>query len=269
MTARGTQQPAPATASATVVFLDTNAVHYATLALAFGAKYHFDVLNQTAANTKAALQAKGITAWDRYVNGACIVRYLNQRFLNTSAEFYYSPITGLELLCGGLRGEAVKRAANIGVPHRWFSRMEEKEIRTCLESDGYDEVQHHHADIVTLFGDVGITLNEKAIDAEVWSLARSLLENIFVDVQDCLVYASAIVTQADELITADSYLQDTVRCTNNPGAAPAELTARFKSVKDAIVKSCVTKWGWEPNKVIVPVQVGLKDIRQHLSEGNP
>ena len=267
MTAIGNQQPAPNPAP--IIFLDTNAVHYATLALSFGQLHAFDVVGETSANMRATLQANGITAEGRYLDGARIVRYLCRRFQEASAEFYYSPVTGLELLCGGLRGEAVKRAAQVGVPYRWFSRMEEKEIRTCLEPDGYAQIQAQHIDVALLFDGVGVPLTELPIDAQVWALARSLMENIFLDVQDCLVYASAIIAQANELITADSYLHGTVCWTNNPGAAPPELNARFTSVKAAVRSSCAGILGWNVDDVVVPVQIGNTDIRQFLDEGNP
>lgn len=260
------QQPAPAP----IIFLDTNAVHYATLALSFGSLHGFDVVADSSANMKVALQGKGITASDRYLDGARIVRYLNKRFLDSSAEFYYCPLTTLELLCGGLRGEAVKQAANIGVPHRWFSRMEEKEVRTCLEPNGYTQVQTHHANVSSLFDAIGIQLNEQPVDGPVWALAKTLLENVFVDVQDCLVLACAIIAQANELITADSYLHGTVCWTNNPGAAPPELVARFTSVKSAVVSACAAILGWDdPSTVIIPMQKGNADIRHYLNEGNP
>lgn len=272
----GTQQPAAplpqlAAAPAPIIFLDTNAVHYAALALSFGSKYALDIVAQPTANLKAKLQANGITAWERYVNGARIVRYLCRRFQDAAAEIYYSPMTGLELLCGGLRGQAVKRAAQVGVPHRWFSRMDEKEIRTCLEPDGYTQVKGLQANIDVLLDGVGLTVTEKQIDSDVWELARALMENVFVDVQDCLVYASAIITQANELITADGYLHGTVCCAHNPGGATPDLIARFTTLRDAIVQSCVTILGWDPAdaaKVIIPVSVGNTDIRNFLNEGN-
>ena len=261
------QQPPPIPAP--IIFLDTNAVHFATLALSFGSKYTFDVVAETSANMKAALQAKGITAWDRYVYGARIVRYLCRRFEEEAAELYYSPVTGLEILCGGLRGEAVKRAAQIGVPNRWFSRMEEEEIRVCLEPDGYAQVQVYQSDVAQRFDSVGLILTEHKTGADVWSLARALMENVFVDVQDCLVYASALIAQATELITADGYLCNTVRWTKNPGSAPAKFAARFTSVRMAILSTCAAILGWTVDNVAIPVQVGKADINQFLNEANP
>ena len=112
MTAMGNQQPAPNPAP--IIFLDTNAVHYATLALSFGQLHAFDVVGESSADMRAALQVNGITAEGRYVDGARVVRYLCRRFQDDAAEFYFSPVTSLELLCGGLRGECVKRGTSGG-----------------------------------------------------------------------------------------------------------------------------------------------------------
>ena len=267
MTATGNQQPVPI--AAPVIFLDTNAVHHATLALSFGSENSFDVLARSSEDMKATLQARGTTASDRYVDGARIVRYLSQRFQEAAAVFYFSPLTGLELLCGALRGEAIKRAAQVGVPNRWFFRMDEKEIRICLEPNGYTQAQVHQSNVEELFDGVGLTLTEQLVNQEVFALARALMENVFVNVQDCLVYASAVIAQASELITGDRYFRETICWTNNPGAAPRELGARFTSLRTAVRSTCAEILGWDvenADKVVVPLQVGIADIKRLLNE---
>ena len=138
-----------------------------------------------------------------------------------------------------------------------------------MEPDGYAQIQAQQIDVAPLFDGAGITLNELPINAQVWALARSLMENIFLNVQDCLVYASAIIGQATELITADGYLHGTVCWTNNPGRAPPELNARFISVKAAVLNSCADILGWEVDRVVVPLEIGNAYIRQFLNEANP
>lgn len=259
-TTNSDQQAPPAP----VIFLDTNAVHYATMALAFGTTNAIDVVNGDLANMAAVLQANGVGAPEWYLNGARIVKYLCHR-AQDSAEFYYSPMTGLELLCGGLRAEALKRAAAVSVPYGWFSRTDEREIRTILEPDGYTLVGTRQANIDAMFDGVGITLNEKPIDKDVWELARAFMENVFIAVQDCLVYASAFLTQANELITADDFLRKTACYARNPGAAADGLTARFSAVKAAMLNKYAAISGWGLDKIVVPVQVGLPEIKAFLS----
>lgn len=258
-------QPAQtAPVAAPVIFLDTNALHYGTLALSFAAAHGIDLAAVDIAAFKAAVKAQGVGAEEYYEKGAWIIRYLIRR-LNDNAEYYYSPITGLELLCGGLRGEAVKRAANVGVPNRWFTRLVEDEVCIHLEPDGYAYVQTQHTNVEALFQAADIVLNEKQLDTEVWQLARALMENVFIDVQDCVIYASALVAQADELITFDRFVRRTASYANNPGSAPQALTARFQSVHDALVDACSHVFGWPRDKVLIPTAVGVQNIKQFLT----
>ncbi|MCX7428732.1 MAG: hypothetical protein NTW96_24285 [Planctomycetia bacterium] len=150
-------------AAAPVVFLDTNALHYAALALSFAAAHGLDLATADVAAVGAAVQSKGLGAKKYYEKGTWIIRYLLRR-ASDNAEYYYSPVTGLELLCGDLKGEAITRAAGIGVPNRWFSHIPEEEFRMHLEPDGYTCVETRRTNVDALFQAVGITLNERQLD---------------------------------------------------------------------------------------------------------
>jgi len=253
---------------APVVFLDTNAVHYATLALSFASVHGVDLATVDIAAFKATVKAQRLGAEEYYEKGAWIIRYLIRRS-GENAEYYYSPVTGLELLCGGLRGEAVKRAANIGVPNRWFTRLSEDEICTHLEPDGYAHVQTQRTNVETLFQAVGITLNERQLNFEVWQLARTIMENIFIDVQDCVIYASALAAQANELITTDGFVYKTACYASNPGSARPALAGRFRTVRDALISVCSQVSGWPPDKVLIPKAVSTKQIKKYLDGTDP
>ena len=57
---------------------------------------------------------------------------------------------------------------------------------------------------------------------DIWPLAKTLLGNVFLDVDDCIVYASALLAEAEELLTADDYLGFVANAIENPTANPAE-----------------------------------------------
>lgn len=250
---------------APVVFLDTNAAHYCKLMLTCASAQNIDVFSEQWDSVRERLNAAnlGPAAVRSYENGFWILRYLRQR-INESAEVFYSPITGLELRCGSLRGEAVRRAANAGVPNRWYSRMEELEVCLQLEPSGYEQVKAELEGIEQQFDGAGIVLNEQELDREVWQIARTLLENVFVDVQDCLVYASAFLRQANEIITSNGYLKRLVACTRNPGSAQPELVNRFTIVKQTLVQWYVQMSGWSEDKVILPEPRTVAEIKQIL-----
>lgn len=244
-----------------VVLVDTNALHYSKITLALGADRGCDVLSNGVNGFKERLHNWAVGAVDHYENGYWIGRYLRRR-CQERADLLYSPITQLELLCGSLKGEAIKRAVNVGVSSRWFSRLREGEIRDHLEPDGYEQVQREQAAVELLFENAGITLTARPLDREVWHLAQAFMENVFIDVQDCLIYASALAHQASELITTDRYLKDTSGWTRNPGSAPESLTQRFQSVKNALVRAYAQVTGCNEDEVVVPERKGIQEIKQ-------
>lgn len=263
------QQPAqPVETPAPVIFLDTNALHYATLALSFAAVHGIDLGTEDVANFKTTVKAQGVGAEDYFEKGAWTVRYLISRCAE-NAVYYYSPLTRLELLCGGLRGEAIKHAASVGVPNRWFNRIPEDEVCLHLEPNGYAFVQTHHTNVEASFQAAGVAVNELPLDADVWQLAKALMENVFIDVQDCVIYASAMCAQANELITFDGFVRKTACYACNPGGAPQGLVSRYHTVRDALTNVFSQAFGWPSNKVIVPTPVGMQHIKQSLSGSSP
>lgn len=243
-----------------VIFLDTNSVHSATIALAFATRNKLDLFADEWADLESRLRGHkvGKGAVGYYKNGYFIVRYLRAKS-NAKAALYYSPITRLELLCGALRGKAIKKAASARVPNRWYSSMEETEIRDQLEPAGYGRVTAELADIEDQFVRAGITLNEQEAGFEVWQAARLILENVFVSVQDCIVYASAFQLQATELITSDRYLGELTTFARQPASA-GELAGRFRTLNKSLVGWYARENGWPVKDITLPERRTIKEI---------
>jgi hypothetical protein len=258
----------PGSSYVPVVFLDTNAVHFAKLTLSFGTAKNVDVLAVEWDKVRTELEnhTVGPAAIESYEKGFWTLRYLHKRSTEP-VKFYYSPVTRLELLCGSLRGEAIKKAVQSGVPNRWYSRLEEKDIRLHLEPHGYTQVTSEHQNVDQQFDTIGIILTEQELDRDVWRIARALLESIFVDVQDCLVFASAFLLQANELLTIDGYLRELVRWTQNPGSANADFISRFTTVRTALVDVYAELSGWDKAKVILPEARSVQQMKQFLAGG--
>lgn len=251
-----------------VVVLDTNAVHYAKLALTFSTKNGVDIATTDWPAFKKHLESAKLRhkAVRNYKNGYWVIHYV-RKLTTESAEVYFSPITGLELLCGSLRGEAIKRAASGGVPNRWYTRMEEEEVRQELEPDGYAQIAADQGDIEQQFGDAGIAMIQHEPNREVWEIARVVLENIFIDVQDCLVYASAVCLQATEVLTWDSYLGHIIEWTHNPGSAASELAERFGTLNKSLMDRYSQLMGWSADRVMLPRRQRIDEIERVLSVG--
>jgi hypothetical protein len=152
----------------------------------------------------------------------------------------YSRFTRFELTCGGLRGKAMEDAISEKMPNRWWGHMDEREVLDRLGPTTYEQVETDIDDIEVLFDSAGIAISEFNLRLpEVFQMTKILLGLVFLEVGDCIVYACALIAEADELWTFDGYLKTIVGRIEDPSTAP-ERRAYYEGinrrVKDAVAK---------------------------------
>ena len=105
--------------------------------------------------------------------------------------------------------------------HRGFRRG----INLRALRDPVREGEHRHALPGSVFDDlelaIGCPLQKLPPDDIPGALdaARLLYRHVYMDVMDCVIYASAVQQEADEILTHDSYLGRIVGWIHNPGSA--------------------------------------------------
>jgi len=262
----GNELPANASEFAPVIFLDTNAVHQAVLTVSFCEEHNLDIATIDRTLFEQEVKDQGLVHTATcYKNGYYVLRYLLKRIqYEPDTEFWYSPMTRLELLCGGLRGEAIVSASKARVPNRWYSRLDEKEIRQYLEPSGYESVSQKEGANSELLERVGVTLQEATGNREVLNCAAELLQAVFVDVQDCVVYASAFELQVDEFISLDQYVNSIAEWISNPGSASADLQSRFQTAKSRMIKWGADVMFWQESDVKFPKVVKTKQMQSFV-----
>lgn len=128
----------------------------------------------------------------------------------------YSPITELELMAGRLRGRALETAAKEGVPDRMWTRFygNEEEISSRLQLDDLKKVKIRVKELESNLEETGFFVTVSAERArEILDLAKELAGLIYMGVTDYIIYASALSTQAEYLITNDGYFSKVVNKT--------------------------------------------------------
>lgn len=238
-----------------VFFIDTNALHYASLYLRFAKRENtFPYAGDETAGDEHIRQARlGLSSKD-LVQGRKLVSYLRQK-CQLGAEIEYSPITFLEMMCGVLRGKAVVSAAGEGIPNRMWSRMGEGEIVGRLADQAYREAHEAVDGLVDEFSGVGVDIGQTANQRlpDIWHLARRVLSVVFLDVQDCLVYSSAVLAEAESLLTTDGHLRKVTNAMENPGAAPQDFDpVRFVRAKGHVVDWVAQLVGIREDEVRLP-----------------
>ena len=211
----------------TVVYLDTNSLHYLDLFLRYIQESGFTVDDiGSGALAKQLGQAAEAGYRKSLHKGSRITSFV----LQEDAQVEFSHISKIELLCGRVRGAVIENAAREGIPDRMWSRIGEREIR-----DGSNE-----ADLLRIrdrVNDLGRTLEESGVVVGVASeakrvldileLATSIVGLVYMSATDSVVYASALAARADFLITGDGYLFHTVNLIHNPsGQARYEIVQR-------------------------------------------
>lgn len=240
-----------------LLFLDTNALHYARLYLGFAKQHNLPPFGTSSDNPDDVIK-------NRYKNrkkigqsfktGRKLVDYLLKQ-CNEGAKIEYSPVTKVELMCGKLRGKAMLNAAEEGIPYRMWNRINEDEILDRLQSDVYEEVWQEMENLDDLFSSAGIDIEETDPERmkSVWLMAQQVLRFVFLDLGDCAVYASALLAEADELITDDGYFRTIVNGIENNKVHPVvEKREYFGKVETELKQIVADAIGIKASEVKLP-----------------
>lgn len=236
------------------LFVDTNTVHYARLFLRFAKKRDLPPVGTGPGNSEEEIKQEFVgQAQFNHDRGRKLVDYLLKQG-NREARIEYSPVTRLELTAGLLRGKAILHAAEEGVAHRMWNRMDETEILSRLDPSAFADILNSVSDLETDFDEAGIVLVEAdpKKQSETWSLASQILGVTFLDLGDCAIYASALLAEADELVTADNYFRQVVNYMQNPGGAMPHQRAYFRDANNKMKILLSGAIGINVSEVVLP-----------------
>ena len=129
----------------------------------------------------------------------------------------YSSVSELELIAGQARGRAVERAAKEGIPDRMWTRFFEREISARLQSADLTDIRERVERLSASLENAGVlaTVSDEGRTRDVLDLAKNITGLVYLGFADSVIYASALVTGADYLITGDKYLRKTVNRIRN------------------------------------------------------
>ncbi len=237
-----------------VLFLDTNAFHYMRLYLGLVRKYKLRPIGKSTKDPDQVIrnEFKG-RAQDNVKQGRQIVEFLRSK-CESGARVVYSPITCLELVAGLLRGKAIISAAREGTPQRMWNRIDEREILARLDEAAYRAAKGAAETCEVACEAYGIAVNraDPTRMRDVWILAEKMLEYVFLDAGDSLVFASSLLEMADEVITYDRYLRSIITSIQNPGGARPEERDYFKRIRPDLVRLVAKATALQTSEVRLP-----------------
>lgn len=242
-----------------IIFLDTNCVHCAKLYLRWGKRSPASGMEihspKSDISTFEPRFETGNGATQDLMRGFLYIRYLKNK-VQQNYQIVYSHVTFFEMNMGKLRSRAFLKAAESGVPGRWWTRVDDNEMLKHLVRDDFAKVCPAIDDVEELFQEMAMQLglvgHVKEGPREAWELVRLLSECVFIDMPDALIYADAVACGATELLTHDRYLFNTVNWLDNPCSAPLGTRDVFCSAKKSLVELVASHRMVSPDDVILP-----------------
>ena len=200
----------------TVVYLDTNSLHYLDLFLQFVQNSDFTIDDIGSRELATQLEQVEEVGYRKSIQKGCrIISFV----LQEDAQVEFSQVSNIELLCGRVRGAAIENAARQGIPDRMWSRIGEHEIRDWSNETGLQRIRTRIADLGSTLKESGVFMgiaSEGKRVLDILELATVIVGHVYMSATDSIVYASAIAARADLLITGDGYLSKTVNLIHNP-----------------------------------------------------
>ena len=207
-----------------VVFLDTNVLHFIHLYLRWAKDGNLFPFGGDIATASNKLNIVKDRAADSLKKGLRTIDYLRRE----DARVEYSAASELELMAGRARGKAIEAAATEGIPDRWWSHFREREISDRLRSADLIEIKANVEGLRSLLKQAGINADVGRSDRvrEVLELAKDVMGLVYMSPVDGVVYAGALVSEADHLISDDNYLRSTATCLRTNRSLRATLKTR-------------------------------------------
>jgi hypothetical protein len=201
-----------------LAFLDTNTLHYIGIYLEYAKKN--DLFPKSTNDIAKEAAAENVNSLAEADLRKSLKRGLETvYFLSTNAvQVQYAPISELELLTGRTKGKAIVSAAKEGVPDRMWSRFREDEIRERVTPADLLKIKDKVDELTFMLEESGVAVKTSHGNEtnEVLALAKGINGLVYMEAMDSIIYASALVIQADYLFTSDEYLKKTVNYIHSP-----------------------------------------------------
>lgn len=231
-----------------VAFVDTNVLHFLDLYLQFAKSEGLYPWCPDGTLDDATEAVKLFESDEPHKEALRRGLAVVSRLLSEQIDVQYSAVSELELINTRAEGLARTRAAGSGVPRRMWSRFREEEIQKRVNSSELVQIRGGVEELMDMLRGVGVTVFQQQSRAagEALELGKSIGGLVYLDVVDSIVYAGALVAQADHLLTSDYFLNKTANRIRTPGCE------EWKGVRDAVRRALANEI-LTPKEVILPV----------------
>lgn len=254
-----------------LVFVDTNALHKARLYLVKAKEMDWAPFGSVDVPSRNQLQKTfGAGLGQGLKDGGGVYAYLKRK-VALKNSLCYAPISALEECCGILRAKASLRCLGQLSPDRCYDRLTDSEVDDWLQADDRNEAVTTMSKLIAVFDEAGISIDEHPCGegfemAVAYGLANVLLENAYLDTGDCLIYITALLAQAIEIVTLDGHFKDTCLHIRDPKQARESEVERFVAARSALEREYANLTGTlissDKVRMVFPSAISPKSIGQ-------
>jgi len=163
---------------------------------------------------------------DILANGLRLLAFLQYIVEQEQAQVFTSRLTLAEMWYGRLDGQAHIRMALAGIPYRQRQRQSDISVLVMsrLTQADYDTVEQ---ELDSFLGNLGtqfgidiffIEDNDSTSIRDVTQLALQIQKRTFLDVIDCMLFASSLALLARDFKTGDGHLRTVINRVKNPNS---------------------------------------------------
>lgn len=229
-----------------VAFLDTNVLHYISLYLRQAKDNGLFPFGGDVLSARKRLDEIEYKSLKSSLNkGLDVIEHLRSK--DCRAE--YSFVSELELMAGRARGRAIEKAAGEGIPEQmWWSRFTESDVGDRLVDSDLTTIGETVEELRRLINEAGIDIDATDVregrSRDVLKLAKCVMGIVYMSAMDSMVYAGALVAEADNVISYDDYLKKTVNRLKNKESLLEARQRLAKCTADVLSR--------EPNSITLP-----------------
>lgn len=213
-----------------IAFLDTNVLHFMDLYLRYAKEERIFPFDGDPAAAKKHLNTtiKDTSLKFSLKKGLNAIEYLSR----TNCRVEYSSASELELMAGRARGTAIKNAAAEGIPDRMWTRFSENEISDRLIATDLTAIGDTVKGFRTLLHEarIDVAVGETDRTCDVLELAKDVMGLAYMSPVDSVIYAAALMAEADQMVSEDKYLRKTVNRLKKESMAKRQLESLMATI---------------------------------------
>jgi len=220
-------------------FLDTNALHHIYVYSSMAKTLHVDPCkDDSLAQVQSQFEPDGVQSWLKRAH-SLLNRFSSSASDGVTAQVYYSHLGFIETISGLMKGHAlVSVATKPGMPYRRWQSLNAEFVNGLMTSTDPQNIRNHVTEVFNWINDnlpfSLLSYESECEHVSVHQIAALILDRVYLEPIDSIIYASAAHALASFLVTSDKHLLNVANYIYNPGGAPDKWRAAYQAIQEHV-----------------------------------